>query len=695
MRVFNLQGVDCPTCAAKIESALNALPHTNANIDFSTNTLYLSTSDFNLAKHTISRVESSVSIAPKQDFEVDSSAESSQDTKPNRAESIFIISLIALFCLCMAMLYAPFLNQYDVAKPISYAILALIYIIAGKPIFIASVQNLKNKVFFDENSLMLFATIAALCIGEVSEAVAVMLFFRAGEFLESIAIANSKRSINALLQVMPNIAHKKLDSTLIDLHPRELSVGDIIVVKVGEKVPTDGIVLSGKSYLDMRSINGESVPIGIKVGERVIAGALNTTALLEVQVTSAFVDSHIAKIAKLTQEASANKAKTQKVITKFASIYTPIIFAIALCIALIPPLFNGEWHEWIYRALVVMMVSCPCALVIAVPLGYFAAIGRASRLGILFKGSIFLESMYQVKNIIFDKTGTLTEGSFEILEILPESSFSKESLLELAALAEQNSNHPIATCIRAKAHSTCEIYAYSEISGKGVKLECERGVILAGNAALMADSNITINALESSQTSVFIALNGEYAGCIIIGDKIKSNAKAVLNALKANGIAHFGVLSGDNDKRVKAIAKELDISQAYGDLLPKQKSQKLLELKSKWSGKSAFVGDGINDAIVLRQSDVGISINTGEMGNDISKESADIILQNANLEALNNALNIAKRTHSITWQNIIFALFSKVVLIMLGIAGVANMWLAVFGDVGVALLALLNARRIG
>lgn len=685
--MFNISGVDCPNCAARIEEALNALSSTSrANLDFNTNTLYIDTCDIAAAKQTILNIEPQASLENAQDEKQDST-----NSPHIYAELAYIGALLALFGVSMALKYMPiFAHIPDI---VHMALLMCIYGVAGKPIFVATWRNLKNKIFFDENSLMLFATLAALCIGEISEAVAVMLFFRVGEFLESLAIQKSKNSIQSLLQVMPNIAHKKHNDTLIDLHPQALHIGDVIVVKVGEKIPTDGVVLKGKSYLDTRSINGESVPVGVNVGESVIAGAINTTALLEVRVEKPFADSHIAKIAKLTQEASANKATTQKLITRFARIYTPIIFALSLAIAIVPPLFNGQWHEWIYRGLVVMMISCPCALVIAVPLGYFASIGRASAQGILFKGSIYLESLALVKNIIFDKTGTLTEGTFEILSLQPSDNFTEQSLLELAACAEQNSNHPIATCIKKRFQPACKIESYKEISGQGIVLQCDKGQILCGNAALMQSFHITFAPIQSTHTIVYIAHNGIYAGYIIIGDKLKNHIKEDLRALKNCGIKHFAILSGDNENNVKALAKELNIESAYGNLLPAQKEQELAKLMQQWQGKSAFVGDGINDAVVLRRSDVGISINTGEHGNDISKESADIILQHTSLSSLVKALRIAKHTRAITWQNISFALLSKIALIILGIMGIADMWLAVFGDVGVALLALCNAMR--
>lgn len=709
---LSISGLDCPSCASRIEDSLNALPQVSkANVDFSTNTLYLSTSDLSLAKSTIYAIEPQARLTSPQDsISIDSTQDSTQTPQSQKGfvflESVFIFTLIGIFGLCMGVLHLTTFGESN--APYIYGILAFLYLIAGKPIFLNTLNNLKNKVIFDENFLMLFATIAAFCLGEISEAVAVMLFFRLGEFLESRAVQKSKDSIKALLQVIPTIAHKKTTNAengeiLTDLHPSELKVGDCIVVRVGEKIPTDGVVLQGKSYLDMRSINGESVPISVESGQNVIAGAINTSAVLEVRVERVFEDSHIAKIAKLTQEASANKAKTQKAITSFARIYTPIIFVLALLIAFVPPLVLGGWQdfdlwrEWIYRALVVLMISCPCALVIAVPLGYFASIGYASRLGVLFKGSIHLESLSQVKNMIFDKTGTLTLGNFEVLEIVPSGEFDKDFLISLAVCAESQSTHPIAQSIAKLAqtqNNAWRIESYEELSGRGVAVRCEKGEILAGNERLMKEKGIQFTPQDIELTMVYIAYNGVYAGYVSVGDRLKNDSVESIQALRRYGVEHFAILSGDNQTQVNRVAKELGITHAYGNLLPQEKAQKLVELMGRWSGKTAFVGDGINDSIVLRRSDVGVSINTGEGGNDISKESADIILQQNSLQSLVNAFKIAQHTRKITWQNISFALVSKLFLIILGVVGVANMWLAVFGDVGVALLALLNAKRI-
>lgn len=721
---LTLEGIDCPNCANRVETALNNSSYVdNAGFDFNTNTLSLKSDNLTQVEDIIRKIEPHASIVEIYDENGKQLKIKNQDSlgRGLSYEMGIIGVFVALFALAESILHLSFFDHLlgDMRLIFAFAILFPLYGVAGIPIFRASVRNIKNKIFFDENTLMLFATLAALCLGEVSEAVAVLLFFRVGELLESRAVQKSKDSIRTLLTIMPDIAHKKQGNSVIDLKPEELQVGDEIIVKLGEKVPVDALVLAGRSYFDMRSINGESVPVSIKEGESVLAGAINTGSPLTLRVLKVFRDTHVAKIAQLLKEASAKKARTDKLITHFAKIYTPIVFVCALCVAILPPLFDSQWGEWLYRALVVMMISCPCALVIAVPLGYFAAIGRASTFGVLFKGSIHLESLAQVRHIAFDKTGTLTQGSFEILEII-SNQVQEHEILSLAYALESHSNHPIAQAICKYIPSkfvAYEIDEVEEIGGMGLRAKLKNNVdkkwskafenalranggsgeLLLGNAAMMQTRGIEPLKQKAKYQGiyVYIALNGVCIGQIVIGDRLKEQAQEVLINLRKLGVTECAILSGDTQENVDIFAHQLGVTQAFGGLLPEQKARKMQELKAVWQGKSAFVGDGINDSVVLRSSDVGISINTGEQGNDISKESADIILTSPNLKSLEYAIRLAQYTRKITWQNISFALLSKLVLIVLGVMGLANMWLAVFGDVGVALLALLNAMRIG
>lgn len=773
MQKFLLENLDCTSCANKVEKALKKMQCVeNVRINFNTSTLYITTNDIESVKNTIKTIEPQIIL---KDF----STKTSNDS--NYSEILLLSVLLFCFFLSLGLLhYTPlesFCNAHIVLpsltflginnevlpnKILAFSLLFGIYIIAGTPIFQATFKNLKNKIFFDENVLMLTATLAALCIGEISEAVAVTLFFRIGEFLESFATKRSKKSINALLEIMPEIAHKQvranpIDSKLAhldnegekqkfhdkdllqesswhDIHPEFLEIKDIILVKVGEKIPTDGIVLQGQSYLNTQSLTGESKPLSIKVGEKVLGGSINLTQALIIEVQEKFENSQIAKIKEMVENASNTKPKTQKIITKFAQVYTPIMFFIALFIALIPPIFVGQWHEWIYRSLVVLMVSCPCALVLSVPLGYFGALGIASKRGILIKGSHHLETLAGLKHIVFDKTGTLTQGSFSISKIVACNGYSQDEVLSIAVCAERFSNHPIAKSIikESKSSHECTITEHKEIAGKGVYVVCH-DEILAGNLALMQEYNVDTSAFQQSckeldseilnSSVVHVAKNATYMGFILINDSLREESKEVLDGLRQLQINPLAILSGDNEKNVAFVAKQLGIKHYFSQLLPMQKAEILKKLKvfcasthkdslimnnanlqslcdcnaSNLKSKQdsiAFVGDGINDSVVLSSADIGISINAKDSYNDISKESADIILTTPSLMGLLQTIKIAKKIRIITWQNIVFVLSIKLLLVILGIFGIANMWIAVFGDVGVALLSLLNAMRV-
>ena len=862
MQKFILENLDCNSCANKLEKSLQSMPCVeSANINFSTNTLYIKTSDIEAIKAQIAKIE--------PDIIVRSTHENTHNVSYKKELSL-LLALLFGFAVCMLCLhYTPlesssFIKSFNMIFSVSYAvllhymeslsflhsvfsavtpfqiliyiILLLLYIIAGLPIFKAVWRNVKNKVFFDENTLMFIATIAAFCIGEISESVAVMLFFRIGEFLESLALKRSKKSLYDLLDITPEIAHlqiKQADSNSMDssetiwqdTHPELLKVDDIILVKVGEKVPVDGIIMQGESSLNMQAISGESKPIDVASGDEVLAGAINMQSVLTIKVSKPFSHSQVAKIKAMIEDSSNTKAKSEQIITQFAKIYTPIVFFIALGIAFIPPLFDGEWHEWIYRSLVVLMVSCPCALVLSVPLGYFGALGIASRKGILIKGSTHFSNLAKLQQVVFDKTGTLTQGVFQIESINPLTDISKESLLEIAQRAQRFSNHPIAKAIMQDSKNThiCEIESFEEIGGKGVYAKCCGDRILVGNEALMKDKGIDISPFythkdtqDSGFSIIHIAKNEIYQGYITLGDILKEDSKECMQALRNLGVNPLAILSGDNEKSVAHIARMLNIQSYYAGLLPTQKAEKLQELmgldsisykcevgvsmknkeklessachakvlaevssmesqqdkildsnnkdfsltaqndtkmesttchversetskrlesnleskhdislnaqynkildsikmhpkpcthpdsaeildSSKNTTKhkiTAFIGDGINDSIVLKQADIGISIGTKDSHSDISKESADIILTNPSPMGIVHAIKIARKIQALTWQNIAFALGTKLILVLLGIAGIANMWLAVFGDVGVALLALLNALRV-
>lgn len=617
------------------------------------------------------------------------------ETFSTKKELAFLLSLIAVFLGAVAVLH------FTTALALKYgaiATLVAIYLISGKEVFINAFRNFKKCNFFDENSLMFIATIAAFCINAYEEAVAVMLFYRTGEFLQDTALNNSKKSIKSLLQIAPNIAHLKHSGAIKDITPQELQIGDIFIVRPGEKIPIDGVVCEGESLIDTKALTGEPIPVLAKKDSKVLGGTLNLNGVLEVCATKIYSDSSIAKIIDLVQNATQNKAKAESFITKFARIYTPIVFFLALCVGIIPPLLGfGDFSEWIYRALVVLMVSCPCALVISVPLAYFGGIGAASKNAILIKGANYLEALSEVSNIAFDKTGTLTKGVFKIVKIAPQNGFSEDEVLQYAFCAENFSNHPIALAIkseyekRVNAH-ICTHTTHENISGMGIKASCNYQNILAGNDKILHKFNIPHNDCNIQGTVAHIAVNDKYAGYIMIADELKDDSISAVQELRDLGVEKMAMLTGDNEFASRDIGAKLGLDAVYYNLLPEEKAKIFSDFTKNARGRSVFVGDGINDAPSIALSDIGISM--GGVGSDVSKESADILIVDDSIAKIATAIKIARKTKRIIWQNIGFALGVKAVFIVLGLLGVANIWEAVFGDVGVALLALSNAMRI-
>ena len=621
-------------------------------------------------------------------------------------ELAFLIALIAVFLGAVALLHFV---ENPLVKYGSIAALVAIYLISGKEVFINAFNNVKKCNFFDENSLMFIATIAAFCIDAFEEAVAVMLFYRTGEFLQEMALNNSKKSIKSLLQIAPNIAHLKLrgesgesakshESQIIDISPKDLKIDDIFITRPGEKIPIDGVVIKGESLIDTKALTGEPIPILAKKDSKVLGGTLNLNGVLEIKTTKLYEDSSIAKIIDLVQNATQNKAKAESFITKFARIYTPIVFFLALCVGVIPPLLGfGAFSEWIYRALVVLMVSCPCALVISVPLAYFGGIGAASKNAILIKGANYLEALSNVSNIAFDKTGTLTKGVFKIVKIQPQNGFSEDEVLQYAFCAENFSNHPIALAIKSEyekhlRNHTCTHTTHENISGMGIKATCNYQNILAGNDKILHKFNIPHNDCNIQGTVAHIAVNDKYAGYIMIADELKDDSIRAVRELRDLGVEKMAMLTGDNEFASRDISAKLGLDEAHYNLLPEEKAKIFSDFTKNARGKSVFVGDGINDAPSIALSDIGISM--GGVGSDVSKESADILIVDDSIAKIATAIKIARKTKRIIWQNIGFALGVKAVFIALGLVGVANIWEAVFGDVGVALLALSNAMRI-
>lgn len=570
------------------------------------------------------------------------------------------------------------------------------YFIIGIDILNKAVKNIFRGNIFDENFLMIVATIGALIIGEFPEAIAVMLLYQIGEEFQSIAVGKSRNAIKELMEIKPEFASVKRNNEVIDVSPEEVEIGEIIVIKPGEKVPLDARITKGQSSFDTKTITGESVPRTIGVQELIYSGTINLNSVVEAKVMKKFEDSTVSKILELVEEATSKKAKTERFITKFAKYYTPIVCMLAVCLALIPPLvLHLEYLEWIYRALTFLVISCPCALVISVPLGFFGGIGGASKNGILIKGSNYLEALSKAKYIAFDKTGTITKGVFEIQKVCPVD-ISEQELIRIAAHGEKFSNHPIALSIRNKytgKYDEKKVENLEEISGKGIKAKIFFQDTLIGNAKLLKENGIKFKEVKEPGTLIYIAVSGEYKGYILISDTVKVEAKEAIRDLKKIGLKKSYILTGDESKVAEKVASNIGINNCFGDLLPDQKLEKLEEIMKakKERQKVIFVGDGINDSPCLARADVGIAM--GGIGADAAIEAADVVIMTDELTKIPQAIRISKKTMKIVKQNIVFALIIKIAVLIFGALGFANMWLAVFADVGVSIIAILNSMK--
>ena len=578
------------------------------------------------------------------------------------------------------------------------AFLIVAYVILGWDVVWQAVKNITRGQVFDEHFLMSVSTIGAFAIGEYPEAVAVMLFYQVGEFFQSLAVKRSRKSISDLMDIRPDSATVKRNGVLQVVSPESVAVGEIIVVKPGEKIPLDGIVVDGESMLDTKALTGESVPRSIRKGDEALSGCINQSGLLTLKVTKSFGESTVSKITDLVENASARKAPTENFITTFARYYTPVVVGMAAVLAIIPPLvLGGGWSEWLRRGFVFLIVSCPCALVISIPLTFFGGIGAASKRGVLVKGSNYLEALNKVSVVVFDKTGTLTKGVFEVANIIPAAGYQKEQVLEYAAQAESYSNHPIAKSILAtygKPIDQKQFSGFEEISGHGISVMVQGKKVLAGNSKLMESEKIAYAACDAVGTKFYVAADGSYVGCILIADEVKPDSKCAIAELKKIGVEKTVMLTGDDERIGKSVADELGLDAYYAQLLPDQKVEKLemLDKQKRQGSKLAFVGDGINDAPVLARADVGIAM--GGLGSDAAIEAADVVLMTDEPSKLVEAIDVAKATKRIVMQNIVIALGIKSVFLVLGALGMAGMWEAVFGDVGVTIIAVLNAMRI-
>ncbi|MEG1983692.1 MAG: heavy metal translocating P-type ATPase [Oscillospiraceae bacterium] len=576
------------------------------------------------------------------------------------------------------------------------AVFAASYLIIGYDILIKAVRNIFRGRVFDENFLMSLATIGAWCIGEYPEGVAVMLFYQVGELFQSYAVGKSRRSIAELMDIRPDTANVERGGTAVTVSPEEVGIGDIIIVSPGERVPLDGVVLEGSGSLNTSALTGESLPRSVEPGDSIISGCVNLSGLLKIKVTKPFGESTVSKILDLVENASSKKASSESFITRFARWYTPIVVVGAVLLAVIPPLFAGGWSVWINRALIFLVISCPCALVISVPLSFFGGIGGASSCGILIKGSNHLEDLAKADTIVFDKTGTLTKGTFSVTAVHPES-LSEKELLRLAAFAETYSGHPISLSLKAAYKGEIDsrqVTKVNEIAGHGIRAEVSGKSVLVGNEKLMELNEIKMGEPDSCRgTVIHVAVDGIYAGHILISDELKPDSKSAISSLKAMGIRKTVMLTGDTKSVGEQVADELGIDELHTELMPQDKVEiveSLLKGQRK-NSKLAFVGDGINDAPVLARADIGIAM--GALGSDAAIEAADVVLMDDNVAKLSDAIKIAKRTLRIVTQNIVFALGVKLLVLALGACGIATMWEAVFADVGVSVIAILNSMR--
>ena len=609
--------------------------------------------------------------------------------------------------IAAAVIYVPLFVLEHMGKlefqseiPVQFLLFMIPYLIVGWDIIYRAVRNISHGQVFDENFLMCIATFGALGVKEYSEAVAVMLFYQIGELFQSYAVNRSRQSISAMMDICPEYANIEEDGKLKQVDPDDVEIGTEIVIKAGERVPLDGVVVSGTSFVDTSALTGESVPREVTEGSEIISGCVNGSGLLKVRTTKEFDDSTVAKILELVENASSKKAHVENFITKFAKYYTPIVVCVAVVLAFLPPIIlGGGFAEWIQRACIFLVISCPCALVISVPLGFFGGIGAASKQGVLVKGSNYLEALSEMKTIVFDKTGTLTKGEFVVSEVIPNG-WEKEGLLEVAALAEGYSDHPISAALK-KAYEEAELGELSmdrveqaeEIAGHGIKAKIGGRVVYAGNAKLMEEKGVEYEPCTVPGTVVYLAAEKEFLGTIVISDTVKPEAKRAIAQLKQSGVKKTVMLTGDRKDVGEAVAESLGIDEVYTDLLPGDKVDKVEALLGELGEKEklGFVGDGINDAPVLSRADIGIAM--GSMGSDAAIEAADVVLMDDNILKISSIMRIAGKTLQIVHQNIVFALGVKVLVLILGALGMANMWEAVFADVGVSVIAILNSMR--
>ncbi len=694
MKKYYLENLDCATCAAKIEDGVRKLPGVRfARVDFASSTIHLDTDQVGEVENLISDLEPQVRMK---------SVRRNQPKLDQQARRDLIMILASLLLFILGLVFNNRLSQLPFGLgPI--LVFGAAYLVSGHQVIFRAVQNIRHGNWFDETFLMSISTLGAIAIGEFPEAVGVMLFYQVGEFVQQRSVSRSRNMIQSLMDIRPESAViVGADGAQETVLPADVEVGARILVRPGERVPLDGTVVEGSARMDMSMLTGESVPVEVGPNSQVFAGTINQSGVLTIQVTQPLEKSSVSRMLDLVQNAASRKARTERLITRFAKVYSPAMVALALIVAILPPLFfPGEpFQKWLYRALVILVVSCPCALVISIPLGYFGGVGGASRRGILVKGANFLDVLAGVDTVVFDKTGTLTRGAFRVIEITPRNGVEEHELLRLAVQAESHSSHPVAAALKqayAERYTdepdTGLLMQVEEVAGFGVKARLNGNTIRVGNDAFMHREEIPHTDCEVPGTVVHVAIDQQYYGYILVADEIKPEAKEAVADLHRIGIKKVIMLSGDQEDVAARVSQQVGLDEFHAGLLPEDKVNKLETiLETKPEGRVAFVGDGINDAPALARADVGIAM--GAFGTDAAKETADVVLMTDSVLRVPDAVRVGRRTRRIVWQNIALALGIKALFIALGIAGEATMWEAVFADVGVTVLAVLNATRV-
>ncbi|WP_237252629.1 heavy metal translocating P-type ATPase [Turicibacter bilis] len=723
---LTLSGLDCANCANKIEDRVNRLELVEeANLNFSTSQLTvlikesaLKTDVITEIKRIVKQLEPHVVVEERVSTQVvhkssccggscsshteshhgqaGHSHEHSHKTLDNESSSKVFSFIKENAWLLLGVIIFLAIHTFKPVGILEVVLYGVSYLLIGGKVLLTAFRNITRGEIFDENFLMMVATVGAFAIGEYPEAIAVMLFYEIGELFQSYAVNRSRKSISSLLDIRADHANLVTESGTKEVAPEAVSIGDLIVIKPGERVPLDGEIIEGECYLDTSALTGESIPRLISVGEEILAGCINTNALVKVRVTKVAGESTVARILELVENASSKKAQTEKFITKFARVYTPIVVLLAVLIAIIPPfVFQVNFSTWLYRSLSFLVVSCPCALVVSIPLGFFAGLGGASKQGVLVKGGNYLEALNHVETVVFDKTGTLTKGVFKVSQIKPVN-MNESEFIELAAYAESQSTHPIAKSIvdaYTQVIDTTVLSQYEEIAGHGIKVFVGDKEVLIGNVKLMQRANLNVAEVDAIGTIIHMVVNQQYVGYMVIADEIKENSKAAIAKLKQHGVSKVVMLTGDHEGVAKKVAAELGVDEVYAGLLPHQKVEHVEEiLAHKTKDKNVvFVGDGMNDAPVLARADIGVAM--GGIGSDAAIEAADVVLMEDDPMALVKAINKAKQTSTILYQNIIFALGVKILVMILVACGLATMWAAVFADVGVTILAVMNSTR--